>query len=134
MSLHLFVIHFPVAFLVLATFADVAGIGLGDRDLREWAWRLLLLGAVASFIAIGTGDGARLNAAVTGPLDPARFATHEMWGGAGIWAVAAAALLRTLWRHRGGVLFTWLNLLLLLAAMAVVVGITITGTLVRHAA
>lgn len=132
MSLHLFVIHFPVALLLLALVTDLAGMGLRDAQLREWSWRLLLLGAVMAFIAVGTGDGARMNAASSGALVAERLAAHEMWGGAGIWAIAGAALLRTLWRRREGLAFSILNLALLMAATGVVVAITLTGTLVRH--
>ena len=132
MSLHLFVIHFPVALLTLAVLVDLAGMGLRDAHLREWSWRLLLLGAVMAFIALGTGDGARMNAASSGALDAERMGIHEMWGGSGIWAIAGAALLRTLWRRREGLAFSLLNLALLLVAAGVIVAITLTGTLVRH--
>ncbi len=132
MSLHLFIIHFPIALLLLAVLVDLAGLALRDRSLHEWAWGLLLLGAVMAFIALGTGDGARMNAAGSGTLDAERLSVHEMWGGAGIWVIAGAALLRTLWRRREGAAFGFLNLALLACAAAVVVGITVSGTLVRH--
>lgn len=132
MSAHLFVIHFPVSMAVVAATLDLVGVALDDRSLRDWAWRFLLVAAVAVFLAFATGEGARLNALGTGAVSIPRMATHEQWGSVGIWAVAVAALLRSLWRNRLSGAFGWLNLVLILAATGLLVAITFTGSLVRH--
>ncbi len=68
----------------------------------------------------------------TGEMDLVRMETHQQWGSVGAWALLLIALLRALWRRRldGG--HGWLNLGLAVLAVVVVIGATVTGTLVRH--
>lgn len=133
MNAHLFLVHFPVSLAVVAAGLDLIGIAMNDRSLRDLAWRFLLVAAVAVFLAFATGEGAQLAALGAGGVSHERVATHAEWGSVGIWAVIGAALLRTLWRQRTSGIFGWLNLVLLLAATGLLVVITFTGTLVRHA-
>jgi uncharacterized membrane protein len=132
MNSHLLIVHFPVSFIVLGAFVELAGAALRDRALRDWAWRLLLMGSLAAFLAFATGESARMAAMGAGYMGGPELETHELWGSVGIWALAVAALLRTLWRHRMEGPFAWINLLLMMGAAAVVVIITVFGTLVRH--
>jgi uncharacterized membrane protein len=134
MNAHLFVVHFPVSLIVVATALDLLGVGMNDRSLREWGGRFLLAAAVAVFLAFATGEGARLAAMSTGAVDLPRMEVHQQWGSVGIWAVIGGALLRTLWRNRLSGLFGWLNLLILLGATALLIAISLSGTAVRHGA
>jgi uncharacterized membrane protein len=132
MNAHLFIIHFPVSLAVVAATLDLVGVSLNDNSLRDWAWRFLLVAAIAVFLAFATGEGARLAALGAGGVSIPRVDLHQQWGSVGIWAVIGAALMRTLWRNRLTGAFGWLNLLLLLAATGLLVAITVSGTLVRH--
>lgn len=132
MNVHLFVVHFPVSFVLLAAVLEALGVALGDAELRYWGWRFLLVGAIAIFIAFVTGEGAKLDALGPGGVDIQRIATHEQWGSVGIWAIVGAALMRTLWRHHVHGARAWANLLIVVAAAGLVIMITISGTLVRH--
>jgi uncharacterized membrane protein len=132
MNPHLLIVHFPISFIVLGAIVDLAAAALKDQSLRDWAWRLLLLGALTAFLSFATGEGARLAALGSGLTPDSGLETHELWGSVGIWALAGAALLRTLWRHRTDGPYPWLNLLIMVGAAAIVITITIFGTLVRH--
>jgi len=132
MNAHLFVIHFPVVLVVVATVFDLVGVGLKDWALRDWAWRFFLVSAIAVFLAFATGDSALMGALSSATVNTPRLDAHMQWGSVGIWAIIGGALLRTLWRNRFTGVYGWLNLIVLLAAMGLLVAITYTGTLVRH--
>lgn len=132
MTPHLFIIHFPVSLVLVAAVLEAAGAGLRDRVLRDWAWRMLLAGALAAFLAFVTGEGAMLAALSTPGIDLVRMEAHSQWGSVGTWGLLGAALLRSLWRHRLEGAFGIVNLALPWAASALVVAITLSGTAVRH--
>jgi uncharacterized membrane protein len=132
MSPHLFLIHFPVAFVIVAAVLDAFGISTGNRSVRDWSWRFLLLGAIAVFAAFATGEGAKLNAGSSGAISFPNLELHQQWGSVGLWAIIGAALLRTLWRHRLNGPFSIVNLAIVVLAAALVIGMTLTGTAVRH--
>jgi uncharacterized membrane protein len=132
MTPHLFIIHFPVALIVVAAGVESVGVAMADRSLREWAWRLMLIGTVATFLAFVTGEGALLAAMPRGGISPERLELHQQWGSVGTWGVLGMALLRTLWRHRPPGGFAWINLLVSVLAATLVIAISISGTLVRH--
>jgi uncharacterized membrane protein len=132
MSPHLLIVHFPIAFIALAAVVDILGTALKDPPLRDWGWRLLMMGALAGFLAFATGEGARMSALGAGVVETSAMESHQLWGSVGIWALAGAALLRTLWRHRSGTLFVIINLMIMVAAAAITVAITVLGTLIRH--
>src|SRR5690606_763340 len=128
MNAHLFVIHFPIALVVVATVLDLIGVGMNDRSLREWGGRFLLATAVAVFLAFATAEGAVLAAVSSGTVDGTRIETHQQWGSIGVWVVIGFALLRTLWRQRLSGVYGWINLALLLGATGMLVAITVSGT------
>ena len=132
MNAHLFIVHFPVSLVVVATLLDLIGVGMNDRALREWGGRFLLATAVAVFLAFATADGAVLAALSSGAVDAARIERHQEWGSVGVWVIIGFALLRTLWRDRLSGLFGWINLALLLGATGLLIAITVSGTAVRH--
>ena len=132
MSSHLLIVHFPVAFVLLGAAVDVLGVALKDGSLRDWGWRLLLMGALAGFLAFATGEGARMAALGDGVVAVAEMEEHSLWGSIGVWALAGTALLRTLWRHRSEGVFLFINLLLVVGAAAITVTITVLGTAIRH--
>jgi len=129
---HLFIIHFPAALIVLAAFVDLGGLALEDRPLRIRAGQLLLLGASAAFLAFVTGEGAKLAALGSASVNLAALENHQQWGSVGTWGLIGAAFLRTLWRDRLVGAHRWLNLALALAAAALVVAMTLSGTRIRH--
>lgn len=56
--LHLVVNHLPIIFPIVAVLLLVAGIFLKSSPTRRNAYAVFILGAVASAIAMATGDGA----------------------------------------------------------------------------
>lgn len=133
MAVHLFIVHFPVSLLLFGALVDLAGLALNDRALRYRGGQLIIAGGVAAFLGFATGEGAKMIALNVPQIDIGRIATHEQWGSAGAWALLGVALLRTMWRNRLEGPLGWVNLALGLGGTALVIGITVTGTMVRHA-
>lgn len=132
MNTHLFVIHFPIAAAMLGAFADLVGAASGNPALRVRGGQLLMVAGFAALLAFLTGDGARLAALSTGEIDPSRLALHEQWGSVGAWVLVGAATARAVWRHRLDGALGWLNLAIAIISVAIALGVTITGTAVRH--
>ena len=131
MPVHLFIVHFPVALVLAAAGTELAGVALGSAALRRGAGHLLIAGALAAFLSFFTGSGALSALLSTTPLNPAADA-HAQWGGAGVWGVCGAGVLRLLWRRRLDGVYGWANLAVVLAASALVTAITLSGMAIRH--
>jgi uncharacterized membrane protein len=132
MTAHLFVSHFPVALLVTGALADLAGTAAGRPDVRRFASALLVLGAAGALLAFFTGQGAvhevlgRIS-----PVDP-RLEVHARWGGAGVWLLAGAGVLRGLWWRRLDGARGWAALAAALASAGVVGAMAYTGAAISH--
>ena len=133
MPVHLFVVHFPIALVVSAAVTELAGLALARPGVRRAAGLLLVAGAVAAFLSFFTGGGALTALQAAGMQSPAAEA-HSQWGGAGVWGVCGAGVLRLLWRERLDGPYGWANLAVALAAAALVVAITASGLAIRHGA
>ena len=129
---HLLVVHFPVALIVTGAAADLAGAVLGDRRLRSFAGVLLVLGAAAAVLAFLTGQGATMAALARVPPGDPRLDAHAQWGAAVVWPLAAAGVLRALWRDRLEGARGWLLLAAALASAALVVAMALTGAAISH--
>jgi uncharacterized membrane protein len=129
---HLLIIHFPVSLILIGAVYDLLGVGTGERAYRERAGIFLLAGAVASFLAFVTGEGAKFVAIASAGVSIQQIEVHQQWGSVGVWALLGAALLRTLWRKRQSGAHGWLNLAVIVAAAVLVVAITVSGLRVRH--
>lgn len=58
-NIHPLIVHFPIAFLVMATLADLAGVILkGRKSVRDFATLLYAAGAVGTVMAYMTGRNA----------------------------------------------------------------------------
>lgn len=132
MPLHLFVSHFPIALITSAAVADVVGTLSGSRDLRRAAGVLLIAGAVAAFVTFVTGQGALSYLLAVARPDAEIVERHTQWGGAGVWGLCGAGALRAAWAARLEGTFGWINLLVAVAAAALVVAIGTTGTAIMH--
>lgn len=132
MTAHLFLVHFPVALIVSGVLVDLAGAATSDENSRIWGGRLLIVGGFLAFITFATGEGAKFAALVSQELDPNLLAQHEQWGSVGAWGLVIMAFLRALWRNHMDGPRGWLNAGLGVAGAALVIMITISGTLVRH--
>ena len=132
MPIHLFLVHFPVALIVVGAAADLAGALTGKAEARRWAGVLLVLGSVAAALAFFTGGGALSYAlARVSPVDP-RLEAHTQWGGAGVWPLVAGGALRLAWRRRLNGVHGWVLLAAALLCAALVVAISVSGTRVSH--
>lgn len=134
MAAHLFIVHFPISLILIGALADLAGVGLADRALRHRAGQLIIMGGIAAFLAFVTGEGAKIAGLSSPEVDVAGIVVHEQWGSVGTWALLGTALARGMWRTRFEGPMGWVNLAIGIVAAALTVGITITGTMVRHAA
>jgi uncharacterized membrane protein len=132
MTAHLFIVHFPVSLIFIGALLDIIGHGIAERDVRRWAGRLFMMGAAAAFLAFATGENAKLVAIGAPSVDLMQLQAHQQWGSVGAWGLAIAGALRALWRERLDGLFGWLNLAIVIAGSGIVLGITLTGTLIRH--
>jgi uncharacterized membrane protein len=108
MTAHHWLVHLPLALLVLGAAADLVGAATATPAARRWATPLLVAGAAAVLAAFLTGQGAMLMTQAGHVGDP-RLETHAQWGGSAVWPIAAAGGLRLAWRSRlngpaGGVL------------------------------
>ncbi|HEX6751458.1 MAG TPA: DUF2231 domain-containing protein [Longimicrobium sp.] len=129
---HLFLAHFPVALIVTGAAADAIGAATAKQGLRRAAGALLVLGAATSMLTFLTG-GAALQAIYprVSPGDP-RIEVHAQWGGAGVWALAAAGALRGLWRDRLRGPHRWILLAAAIASAVLVIAIAFSGAALSH--
>lgn len=132
MAAHLFIVHFPVALLVLGALVDLGATAAGNRALRMRAGQLVVFGGIAAFLAFATGEGAKIVALNSAEIDLEALAVHEQWGSVATWALLGAAIVRAMWRNRFEGAIGWVHLGLALAAAALAVFITLSGTAVRH--
>jgi uncharacterized membrane protein len=132
MPLHLFVVHFPVALLVVGAAVDLIGTAAASPGLRRVAGGLLILGAFATLLAFATGGPALSHLLLSRPPGDPIVESHTQWGSAGLWVIAIAGAVRALWRDRLTGPAGWPNLLLALLSAAVVIGITSSGLAIRH--
>jgi uncharacterized membrane protein len=132
MPAHLFVSHFPVALLVVGALADLAGAALARADVRRFAGVLLVLGAAGALLAFFTGQGAmHVVMGRISPVDP-RLELHARWGGAGVWVLAGAGVLRGLWWRRLEGVRGWAALAAALASAGIVAAMAYTGAAISH--
>jgi len=130
---HLFVVHFPVALVVTGALLDALGALGGRAEARRWGGILLMIGGGAALLAFWTGQGAldRLGGGVALLASPVVEA-HTQWGGAGVWPLAGAGMLRAAWRSRLDGAYGWANLAAALVAALLAVAITLSGVAIRH--
>jgi uncharacterized membrane protein len=99
MTAHHWLVHLPLALLLLGAAADLVGAATTSAPMRRWATPLLVAGAAAVLAAFLTGQGAMLMSQARHVADP-RLETHAQWGGSAVWPIAAAGALRLAWRNR----------------------------------
>lgn len=132
MNTHLFIIHFPIAAAVLGAMVELIGLAVGNAALRVRGGQLLMVAGFTAFLALLTGEGAKLAAISTGEIDLVQLTLHEQWGSVGSWVLVGGAMLRGVWRNRFDGPVGWVNVAIIILAATVAIGITITGTGVRH--
>jgi uncharacterized membrane protein len=132
MTTHSFIVHFPVSLILAGVIIDLFGTAVADTGARLWAGRLLIAGGFLAFLAFGTGEGAKFAALASQELDVQLLTRHEEWGSVGAWVLLIMAFLRAVWRNRFQGAHSWMNAGLGVVGAAVVIGITLSGTLVRH--
>jgi uncharacterized membrane protein len=132
MPLHLFIAHFPLALILVGAVADAIGVVSGIERIRSWAGALLMLGAFAALLAFLTGAGATSIALSRPRPEYQLVATHSQWGGAAIWPIVGAGLLRGLWRNRLQGIRGWVNLAAAILSAVLVFLISATGVAISH--
>ena len=93
-NIHPLIVHFPIAFLVMAALADLAGVILkGRKSVRDFATLLYAAGAVCAVMAYMTGrnagDTVLLPAMATALVDE-----HSDWAFRTTWFFAFFASIR----------------------------------------
>lgn len=132
MPLHIFIVHFPIALILLGAAGDLLGVAMRSEAVRIWAGSLLILGAVAAMFAFLTGAGAESAALSVPRPDRTLIDVHSQWGGAAIWPIVVAGGLRAMWRRRLDGPYGWANLAAAIVAAALVIGITASGLAISH--
>ncbi|CAN5806779.1 hypothetical protein BH23GEM8_BH23GEM8_03810 [soil metagenome] len=132
MPLHLFIVHFPLALILVAAVTDATGAASGSERLRSWAGAMLMLGSFAALLAFLTGAGATSIALSRPQPEYQLVAYHSQWGGAAIWPIVGAGLLRGLWRNRLQGLRGWVNLAAAVLSAVLVYLISATGLAISH--
>ena len=94
LDLHPFIVHFPIALLIVGAGCDAVGIvGRIESALRT-GYVLLILGAAGALAAAYTG-GVAAETASRIPGIRASLAEHETYGTAAAWASILLLLVRT---------------------------------------
>jgi uncharacterized membrane protein len=132
MPLHLFIVHFPLALILVGAVADVIGSASGSERMRSWAGALLMIGSFTALLAFLTGAGATSIALSRPQPEFQLVATHSQWGGAAIWPIAGAGILRGLWRNRLQGIRGWVNLAAAVLSAFLVFMISATGVAISH--
>ena len=125
-SAHHFLVHFPVALLLVAALADLVGVSLKQKFFTQVAFLLLVLGALGGIAAAVSGNAAEAGLLGTAPVAEAvqdELTAHTRVGNVMIWMILAvvggrgfAFLERNPWATRG-LLFPILTTLLALAVV-----------------
>jgi uncharacterized membrane protein len=132
MPLHVFVVHFPLALILVGAAGDLVGAGLQSDRIRTWAGSLLILGSAAALLAFLTGAGAESAALSMPQPDRSLIETHSQWGGAAIWPVVGAGVLRVMWRRQLQGPHGWATLAAGVLSAALVIGISASGVAISH--
>jgi uncharacterized membrane protein len=132
MPLHIFLAHFPFALILVGAAADTIGTVLQKERIRVWAGSALMLGSFFAVLAFLTGQRA-MSYVLSQPQPPYQLvADHSQWGGAGLWVLVGAGVLRGLWRRRLTGLHGWGLLALAILSAVLIVFISATGTAITH--
>lgn len=134
MPVHLFLAHFPVVLFLLGAGLDLAGVMAGSAERRRQAGHLLVLGALAALLVFFTGQDALASLLMRERPDPDVLDVHTQWGGAGVWALVGAGALRAAWRTQLAGPRGWINLGSAVAAAALAIAITLSGSAIQHGA
>lgn len=132
MSLHLFVAHFPLALILLGAAADLVGAVFSNGRVRSWAGTLLMIGAAAAVLSFLSGARA-MGVALSQPgADYELIAVHSQWGGAAVWPLAGAGVLRAIWRTRTSGIHGWGLLAASMISAFLIIQISLTGAAISH--
>jgi uncharacterized membrane protein len=132
LPLHVFIVHFPLALILLGAAGDLVGTAMSSKPLRTWAGTLLILGAFAALLAFFTGAGAASIAWGRPNPDYVLIEAHSQWAGAALWPIVAAGALRAVWRTRLTGSHGWLNLAAALLSAVLIIGISASGIAIAH--
>lgn len=133
MPLHLLISHFPIALLVVGAAVDVWGAIAGSESARRTGGGLLMGGSLAAVLAFLTGGDALAQLMARSPAGGPAVDAHVQWGGAGVWLLAGAGMIRALWRDRTRSPYSWITLAAGVASAVLVVVISLSGTALAHA-
>src|SRR4051794_31917572 len=94
-ELHMAAAHFPIALMISSVFFDAAGLALRRESLREAAFWVNILGAVACVATVTLGLLGNPFSGISGPLGD-RVLRHQLMGIATMVICIALAI----WRVR----------------------------------
>jgi len=88
-SLHPFIVHFPIALLIVGLLAEGCARLFNSSDLSRTGWWSQLAGTIGLAAAVGSGLIARESALVHDSIVGSALETHEQWalGSMAIFAV-----------------------------------------------
>ena len=94
MNLHPFIVHFPLALLIVSALSDAVGILIHREQALKAGYILLLLGSIGAIGGALTGETAAETAAAI-PGIGQDLDEHEDLGTAVVWVAIALTLSRT---------------------------------------
>ena len=97
--IHPMVVHFPIALIIVAFAAELAGAALRREFFTKVALLLLVLGTLGTVAAYFSGNFAEESVNEVGAVGEA-LEEHEDAGGAALWAVLAVAAIRSLMAYK----------------------------------
>jgi uncharacterized membrane protein len=95
MSSHPYVIHFPIALILLWPIVDVCGLLFRRPDISKVGLALLVAAVVSSLVATTTGQSA-FDQAVKAHVEPELLETHSDKADALPWLLLGVLVVRTL--------------------------------------
>lgn len=91
---HHFLVHFPVALLLVAGLADLIGVMLKRPNFTQMAFAMLMLGALGAIAAAVSGNGAEANLLSQEMIAIQvvdEMIAHTNWGNIMVWVILIVA-------------------------------------------
>ncbi len=94
MPLHPQIVHFPIAFLLLAALVELSNLYLNRRPVSRFALVLLIIGTIGAFAAVQSGENSEDKVEQVLPETRNLLEEHEEAGNRVMWFFIAVSVLK----------------------------------------